>query len=114
MGSFTRYFYRLDDNDDGDAQTECILFVIMQVRITDTNQTQFEIPTPGLYKKYFFSVQSVNRMGAGPKPVEVSAMSGRNPPTAYPTNVYVARISRFTVSLRWKGVPEADGYRYDG
>ena len=54
-----------------------------QVVIKDLNQTEFEIPTPGLYKKYFISVQSANDLGKGPKPEEKPAFSGTNRKCAY-------------------------------
>ena len=76
------------------------------------NKTQHRIDSAGLFKEYIFSVRSMNSLGAGPEPKEVRMRSGRNPPTGYPTNVYIARISRFTVSMRWNPVEDADGYRY--
>ena len=54
---------------------EATTFTTTQVK--DSNKTEFDIPTPGLYKKYSFYVQSGNDLGLAPIPITVSAYSGR-------------------------------------
>lgn len=82
--------------------------------VTDLNQTEYAITSPGEYIQYQFYVLSKNKEGYGPdiRTEEIkTAYSGRKAPEFAPNNVRVGKITIDNVELYWSPAKDADGYR---